>query len=66
MCIFTEHGIVYYHFAQWANGWKTSGQSRNNGLIYCVENVIKQLVHESAVRSSRYEALWKFGEHSRS
>ena len=31
-----------------------------------VENVIKQLIHESAVRSSRYEALGKFGEHSRS
>ena len=29
-----------------------------------VENVIKQLIHESAVRSSRYEALGKFGEHS--
>ena len=31
-----------------------------------VENVIKQLVHTSAVRSSKYEALGKFGEHSRS
>ena len=31
-----------------------------------VENVITQLVHMSAVRSSRYEALGKFGEHSRS
>ena len=31
-----------------------------------LENVIKQLVHMSAVRSSRYEALGKFGEHSRS
>ena len=30
-----------------------------------VENVIKQLVHTSAVRSSRYKALGKFGEHSR-
>ena len=29
-------------------------------------NVIKQLVHMSAVHSSRYEALGKFGEHSRS
>ena len=29
-------------------------------------NVIKQLVYTSAVRSSRYEALGKFGEHSRS
>ena len=31
-----------------------------------VENVIKQLVHMSAVCSLRYEALGKFGEHSRS
>ena len=31
-----------------------------------VENVIVQLVHTSAVGSSRYEALGKFGEHSRS
>ena len=31
-----------------------------------VENVIKQLVHVSAVRLLRYEALGKFGEHSRS
>ena len=35
-------------------------------LNHQVENVIKQLVHTSAVRSSRYEALGKFGEHSRS
>ena len=31
-----------------------------------VENVIKQLVHTSAVRSSRYEALGSFEEYSRS
>ena len=31
-----------------------------------VENVIKQLVHMSAVCSLRYEALGKFGELSRS
>ena len=35
-------------------------------IFHRVENVIKQLVHTSAVRSSRYEALGKFGEHSRS
>ena len=58
--------VVYYHFSHWMNAWKTSGQPRINGLNYRVENVIKQLVHESAVRSSRYEALGKFGEHSRS
>ena len=46
----TEHGVVYYHFAHWVNAWKTSGQPsyRINGLNYRVENVIKQLVHESA------------------
>ena len=35
-------------------------------IFHRVENVIKQLVHTSAVRSSKYEALGKFGEHSRS
>ena len=40
--------VVYYHFAHWMNAWKTSGQPRINGLNYRVENVIKQLVHESA------------------
>ena len=35
-------------------------------LNHWVENVTKQLVHVSAVRSLRYEALGKFGEHSRS
>ena len=30
-----------------------------------IENVIKQLVHTSAVCSSRYEAFGKFGEHKR-
>ena len=30
-----------------------------------VENVIKQLAHTLAVRSSRYEARGKFGEHER-
>ena len=33
-------------------------------LNHRVENVIKQLVHTLAMRSSRYEALGKFGEHS--
>ena len=39
---------------------------RKKKNFHQVENVIKQLVHTSAVRSSRYEALGKFGEHSRS
>ena len=42
------------------------GISLTQYLNYRIENVIKQLVHASAVRSSRYEALGKFGEHSRS
>ena len=32
-------------------------------IFHRVENVIKPLVHTSAVPSSRYEALGKFGEH---
>ena len=55
---FAEHGVVY-----WVNAWKTSGQPRINGLNYRVENVVKQLVHESAVRSSRYEALGSLGSY---
>ena len=35
-------------------------------IFHWVENVIKQWVHTSAVHSSRYEALGKFREHSRS
>ena len=35
-------------------------------IFHRVENVIKQLVHTSAVRSSRYEALGKLREYSRS
>ena len=31
-------------------------------IFHRVKNVIKQLVHASAVRSSRYEARGKFGE----
>ena len=34
-------------------------------IFHRVENVIKQLVHTSAVRSSRYEARGKFREHLR-
>ena len=43
-----------------------SKQIPRGKIFLRVENVIKQLVHTSAVRSSRYEALGKFGEHSRS
>ena len=49
-----------------------NGLKRSRGIIdpfttfnHRVENVIKQLVHTSAVRSSRYEAHGKFGEHER-
>ena len=58
--------FITMHFAHWLNAWKTSGQPRINGFKnYLVENVIKQLIHASAVRSSRYEARGKFGEHER-
>ena len=49
-----------------------NGLKRSRGIIdpfttfnHRVENVIKQLVHTSAVRSSRYEASGKFGERER-
>ena len=32
-------------------------------IFHWIENVIKQLVHTSFVRSSRYEACGKFGKH---
>ena len=38
---------------------------REKKIFHWVENVIKQLVHTSAVCSSRYEARGKFGEHER-
>ena len=41
-------------------------KSLEKKIFHRDENVIKQLVHTSAVRSSRYEALEKFREHSRS
>ena len=40
--------------------------SRGKNIFHRVENVIRQLIHTSAVRSSRHEALGKFGEHSSS
>ena len=42
-----------------------SKQIPREKILHQVENVIKQLVHTSAVRSSRYEARGKFGEHER-
>ena len=44
----------------------SANKSLEKKNFHWVENVIKQLVHTSAVCSSRYEALGKFGEHSRS
>ena len=41
-----------------------ANKSLEKKIFHRVENVIKQLVHTSSVRSSRYEALGKFGEHS--
>ena len=48
--------IVYAH--------DVSKQIPREKIFHRVENVIKQLIHTSAVRSSRYEALGKYGEHS--
>ena len=44
----------------------SADKSLEKKIFHRVENVIKQLVHTSAVRSARYEALGKFEEHSRS
>ena len=44
----------------------SANKSLEKKIFLWVENVIKQLVLTSAVRSSRYEALGKFGERSRS
>ena len=44
----------------------SANKSLEKKNFHRVENVIKQWVHTSAVRLSRYEALGKFGEHSRS
>ena len=61
-CVFSRNmGLFqFYHFAHWVNQL-----GKPLVKLPCL-NVIKQLVHESAVRSSTYEALGKFGEHSRS
>ena len=42
-----------------------ANKSLEKNIFHRVENVIKQLVHTSAVRSSRYEARGKFGGHER-
>ena len=44
----------------------SANKSLEEKIFHQVKNVIKQLVHTSAVGSSIYEALGKFGEHSRS
>ena len=48
-----------------ARSWRQQ-TSLKKKIFHRVENVIKQLVHTSAVHSLRYEALGKFREHSRS
>ena len=40
----------------------SANKSLEKKIFHRVENVIKQLVHMSAVRSSRYGALGKFEE----
>ena len=49
----------------WSWEWKDWRIIEASGF-HQVENVIKQSVQTSAICSSRYEALGKFGEHSRS
>ena len=44
---------------------RSANKSLEKKKFHQVENVIKQLVHTSSMRSSKYEALGKFGEHSR-
>ena len=44
----------------------SANKSLEEKIFHQVKNVIKQLVNMSAVGSSIYEALGKFGEHSRS
>ena len=46
-----------------ARSWRQQTNPSRKKNFHRVENVIKQLVHTSSVRSSRYEALGKFGEH---
>ena len=48
-----------------ARSWRQQTNPSRKKIFHRVENVLKQLVHTSAVRSSRYEALGKFGEHER-
>ena len=51
-CVFLLNMFIFYHFGSWVNAWLISGQPKINGLHYRVENVIKQFVYVSAVRSS--------------
>ena len=43
----------------------SANKSFEKNIFHRVENVIKQLVHTLAVRSSRYEVRGKFGGHER-
>ena len=44
LCIFTAHGVVYYHFASLVSIWKTSGQP-------CDQRVKDTSFHEKAERN---------------
>ena len=48
-----------------AQSWHQQTYPSRKKVFHWVENVIKQLVHTSAVCSLRYEVLGKFREHSR-
>ena len=60
-----KHGN-HFTFLQLCTLMTSANKSFEKKIFHRVENVIKQLGHTSAVRSLRYEALGKFGEHSRS
>ena len=59
-----KHGN-HFTFLQLCTLMTSANKSFEKKIFHRVENVIKQLVHTLAVRSSRYEARGKFGEHER-
>ena len=64
-CLITFNCVSVLHISI-VHAHDISKQILREKNFHQVENIIKQLVHTPSVRSSRYEALGKFGEHSRS
>ena len=64
-CLITFNCVSVLHISI-VHAHDISKQIPREKNFHQVENIIKQLVHTPSVRSSRYEALGKFGEHSRS